>query len=457
MKKIFALLICFCIILFNFCNSSANKDLLNSKWTVTGNVAMQDGLLSLTGEQAQVLLKNGDYKDFDLSMELRTNSGGKGFVGFHTDSKGKGYRVAINNDREDAVWWRMTGSLVSVRNLAKSFVKENEWFTMNIRVEGQAVTVKINGEPVVEYIEPSKPFRTGVNANAVLSRGTFSITSAGAGTLHFKNINVKELDGKNINTSAQLEMANDEQSDEIIRLHQEDFPVLDYHVHLKGGLTKEAAAVQSRKTGINYAVAPNCGIGFPVTNDEDIYEYLDAMRTQPFILAMQAEGREWITTFSQKARDEFDYVFTDALTFKDHKDRRVHLWVNKEVIIDDEQEYMDMIVDRICAVLQEPVDVYVNPFFLPESMSDRYDNFWTEKRMNKVVEALAVSGKALEINELYQIPNKAIIMKAKAAGVKFTFGSNNIMPEVGKLEYSIRMKNECGLTPQNMYKPKVKI
>jgi hypothetical protein len=55
---------------------------------------------------------------------------------------------------------------------------------VNIRVEGQAVTVKINGEPVVEYIEPLKPFRTGVNANAVLSRGTFSITSAEAGTLH---------------------------------------------------------------------------------------------------------------------------------------------------------------------------------------------------------------------------------------------------------------------------------
>ncbi|MDR0370699.1 MAG: DUF1080 domain-containing protein, partial [Prevotellaceae bacterium] len=437
------------------CNSPKTKDLFNgtanNKWTMTGNVAMQDGLLSLTGEHSQALLKNGDYKDFDLSMELRTNPGGKGFVGFHTDSKGKGYRVAINNDREDAVWWRMTGSLVSVRNLAKSFVKENDWFTMNIRVEGQAVTIKVNGEPVVEYIEPSKPFRTGVNANALLSRGTFSITSAGAGSLQFRNITVEALDGKNINTSAQLKMANDEQSDEIIRLHQEDFPVLDYHVHLKGGLTKEAAAVQSRQTGINYAVAPNCGIGFPVTNDEDIYKYLDAMRTQPFILAMQAEGREWITTFSQKARDEFDYVFTDAMTFNDHKGRRVHLWVNKEVIIDDEQAYMDMIVDRICAVLQEPVDVYVNPFFLPKSMSDRYDDFWTEKRMNKVVEALAASGKALEINELYHIPNKAIIMKAKAAGVKFTFGSNNVTPEVSKLEYSIRMKNECGLTSQNMY------
>ena len=43
----------------------------------------------------------------------------------------------------------MTGSLVSVRNLTKSFVKENEWFKMNIRVEGRLIRVRINGETVV--------------------------------------------------------------------------------------------------------------------------------------------------------------------------------------------------------------------------------------------------------------------------------------------------------------------
>ena len=83
---------------------------------------------------------------------------------------------------------------------------------------------------------------------------------------------------------------------------------------------------------------------------------------------------------------------------------------------------MDMVVDRICSVLEEPVDIYVNPCFLPSPMDKRFDEFWTEARMKRFVEALAKSGKALEINELYNIPNKAIIMKAKAAGVKFTFG-----------------------------------
>jgi len=443
------------------CNNSGNKNLIKSiqskDWTTSGEVNVKDTILILDGAATSIFNK-GNYKNFELSMELRTLSKGKGFIGIHTDPTEKGYRIIINNDREDPVWWRMTGSLFSVRNLTKSFVKDDEWFKMNIKVEGQLITVRINDELVVEYIEPSEPYRKGLNAKALLSEGTFSVVSTGNGSIEFRKLVVQVPDESiDINIETLLAMSVDEQTDEIIRLHQNDFPVLDYHVHLKGGLTKSEAAKQSRRVGINYAVAPNCGIGFPITSDEEIYAYLDTMRIQPFILAMQAEGREWVNTFSPEARNEFDYVFSDALTFNDHKGRRVHLWMNREVIIDDEQEYMDMIVDRTCSVLQEPFDIFVNPFFLPKALSDRYDEFWTEERMNKVIDVLAKSGKALEINELYQIPNKALIMKAKNAGVKFTFGSNNVTPKVSKLEYSIRMIKECGLTQMDMYKPKIKI
>jgi hypothetical protein len=50
-----------------------------------------------------------------------------------------------------------------------------------------------------------------------------------------------------------------------------------------------------------------------------------------------------------------------------------------------------------------------------------------------------------------------MILMAKKAGVKFTFGSNNVTPEVSDLEYSIRMMKECDLTQTNMYKPKIKL
>ena len=452
----------FCLLAYivTSCSSSGSGELLNgndySKWKTSGDILIKDNAFTLSGPGAQAVFKNGKYNNFELTMDLRTTTGGKGSVFFHTDaSLTKGYRVAINNDLTDPVWWRLTGSLMSVRNITKNFVRENDWFTMKIRVNGRSVTVYVNDQPAVDYIEPEAPYRIAPNENAVLSGGTFALISDGQGSIQFRNITVKVPDNNDIDITT-LKRGIDEQTDDIIRLHQEDFPVLDYHVHLKGGLTKEVAAMQSRLTGINYTVAPNCGIGFPVTNDDEIVAYIDTMRSQPFILAMQAEGREWLTTFSQEARDKFDYVFTDALTFTDNKNRRTRLWIKEETWIEDEQKYMDLIVDKICGVLQEPMDIYVNPCYLPDQMSNRYDEFWTEERMNKFVDALAKSGKALEINELYNIPNKAIIMKAKASGVKFTFGTNNVVPEVSMLEYSIRMKKECGLTAKDMYRPKLK-
>lgn len=463
MKQFSIFLTAICVIWFASCNSSGSGELFNGsasskKWNTSGDVSIKNNTLILKGKEAKAILKSGKYKNFNIYLELRTTQGGKGYVAFHTDpAEGKGYRIAINNDRNDPEWWKMTGSLLSVRNLTKSSVKENDWFNMNIRVDGQFISVYINGEPVVEYVEPAAPYRTEPNQNALLSEGTFALASTGNGEIQVKNITVEVPGKKNTDIQAQLTEAINEQEDPIIRLHQENFPILDYHVHLKGGLTKEVAARQSRRIGINYAVAPNCGIGFPITNDDDVFAFLDTMRMQPFILGMQAEGREWLTTFSRKARDEFDYVFTDALTFTDHKGRRTRLWIPEETWIEDEQQYMDLIVNKICLVLQEPVHIYVNSCFLPEQLSNRYDEFWTEERMDKFIDALAESGKALEINDRYQIPNKAIIMKAKKAGVKFTFGTNNVIPEVGMLEYCIRMKEECGLTAKDMYKPKVKL
>jgi hypothetical protein len=453
-----------CCFLLSSCSQSASGPLFDgqslNKWSTAGEVGLDNDLFILSGADARAVLKNGTYRDFTLSLEMRTTQGGKGAVWFHTGPElDKGYRVAINNDRDDPVWWKMSGSLVAVRNLTKSFVKEDDWFTLDITVEGKAITVQINGNPVVEYIEPAEPFRTADHAAARLSEGTFAIVGEGAGAIEIKKITVATLDLKETGTdpNAQMAEAADEQTDNILRLHQEDFPVLDYHVHLKGGLTSEDAARQSRRTGINYAIAPNCGIGFPITDDAGVINFLHEMRPEPFILAMQAEGREWVATFSQEVRDEFDYVFTDALTFTDSKGRRSRIWIPQETWIENEQEYMNLIVDRICSVLQEPMDIYVNPCFLPPQMQDRYDEFWTEERMNRFVDALAASGKVLEINARYEIPNKAIILKAKAAGVKFSFGTNNAGAEVGKLEYCVRMKEECGLTAQDMYKPKIKI
>lgn len=453
MNKIVVFL-CFIFLGVTSCNEdNATKLLFNgediNQWQTTGIVTVENSAMTIK-DGASLILKRGNYTYFDLKVKARTIDNGKGYIAFHTDSPDKGYRVALNNDLESSQWWTKTGSLLSIRNLTKSTVNTNEWFDLDIRVEGNSITVSVNDRPVVAYIEPTSPYRTSEHATKLLSKGNFAIQST-EGTLEIESIEVTPL-SSTADLAQQQTLAIDETTDHIIKLHQENFPVLDYHVHLKG-LTAEEAAKQARNYGINYALAPNCGIGFPITNDEEVIEYIEEMEGQPFIQAMQGEGREWPQTFSAEVMEMFDYVFTDALTFTDTKGRRTRLWIPEEVFIEDEQQYMDLIVQKIVDVMQEPMDVYVNPNFLPDVMNDRFDEFWTEERMDRVINALVETDKMLEINNRYEIPNKAFILKAKEAGLKFTFGTNNSDGDFGKLEYCIRMKEECKLTAEDMYKP----
>jgi histidinol phosphatase-like PHP family hydrolase len=170
---------------------------------------------------------------------------------------------------------------------------------------------------------------------------------------------------------------------------------------------------------------------------------------------MQAEGREWVTLFSPEAIAKFDYVFTDGMTWTDHKGRRMRIWIPEEVFVDDEQIFMDELIGKIENILsKEPVDIHVNPTILPTVIADKYDELWTDERIDRFVKALADNQVALEINSRYKIPSEKILRKAKDAGIKFTFGTNNTGPDLGTLDYSLEMKEKLGLTYKDMFMPK---
>lgn len=84
----------------------------------------------------------------------------------------------------------MSGSLLSVRNLTKSFVKDDEWFTMNITVQAKTINVLINGFPVVEYTEPDKPYRIEPNLKSLLSEGSFAIENNSNRIIECRSIEV---------------------------------------------------------------------------------------------------------------------------------------------------------------------------------------------------------------------------------------------------------------------------
>lgn len=228
------------------------------------------------------------------------------------------------------------------------------------------------------------------------------------------------------------------------------YRMLDYHAHLKGGLTIDELLEHSEKTGISYGVAANCGLGFPIQNDSALMAYYNEMSAYPVLVAMQAEGREWLKNFNTDSVALFDYVFTDALTFFDAEGRRTRLWLKDEVFIDDENEFMEYYVNQIVDIINnEPFDIFVNPTFLPEKIRDNYNSLWTKERMQKVIDALKANNKALEINARYRIPSADFIKLAKANGIKFAMGTNNVEAELGYLEYCVEMIKECKLQPDD--------
>jgi hypothetical protein len=234
-----------------------------------------------------------------------------------------------------------------------------------------------------------------------------------------------------------------------------EFPITDLHVHLKGKLTIEDAAKKSEAEHIRYGIAVNCGLGFPIHNDSQIDSVLQIFKNYPqFYVAMQAEGREWLNIFSKESIGKFDYVFTDAMTFTDAKGRRNRIWIKDETWIDDEEQFMDYLVSTLVTILEtEPINIYVNSTYLPARMADRYSHFWTPERMDKVIRAAKEHNIAIEINNRFKIPSADFIKRAKAAGVKFTVGTNNADENFSGAEYARQMIRECKLTRDDFWLP----
>ena len=279
---------------------------------------------------------------------------------------------------------------------------------------------------------------------------------------HVRNLSVRPLPAGLRNPADTLPPV-DEMHDGIIRLQQRDFPVIDYHVHLKGGLTKEMAHAMSMNYGINYGVAPNAGeggVGRMLADDAEVYSYYEEIAGEPFLFGVQGEGRKWTQTFSQEALGIFEYLFTDAMTIIDHKGRNSRIYRPEEVHYDGitKEGYMDRIVDQTVLILtNEPADIYANPTYLPEDMQPDYDRYWTDARVDRVLDVLEKYHIALEINPRYLIPSFDIIRKAKDRGIKFTFGTNNVDADFGRLEYAVEAIDACGLTPDDIWFPSMSI
>lgn len=239
------------------------------------------------------------------------------------------------------------------------------------------------------------------------------------------------------------------------------FPLVDFHVHLDNSTLEKILELSSER-GIKFGIVEHAGTKenqYPVvlSNDNELAAYVKKLEGKPVFKGVQAEWTDWMHCFSGETLAQLDYILTDAMTFPDKDGHRVKLWerdVQTRVQMDDKQKWMDRFVDWHVEILaSQPIDILANVSWLPAPLADAYEIYWTPERVKKVVDAAVEHRVALEISSSYKLPKLSFLKAAKAAGAKFSFGSNGRYPNMGKLDYSVEMALAMKLTPADMFCP----
>jgi hypothetical protein len=185
-----------------------------------GCFTVEDGAIKVQGGRAHLFYMGTggkvDFGDFELKLKIKTMPGANGGVYFHTQFEksgwpSQGFESQVNATHKDP---RKTGSLYGVVDVLvlksgqespkgsllyhtreQAPHSDTEWFDYHIRVQGRNITLKVNGETTVEWVEPEgfDPAKVLLNMpGRKLSRGTFAIQGHDPeSTVYYKDIQLK--------------------------------------------------------------------------------------------------------------------------------------------------------------------------------------------------------------------------------------------------------------------------
>lgn len=208
MKKFIAIAIC-ALISFNVSAQKADKGwikLFNGKsfkgWEFSENPEsfnIEDGVIKVAGPRSHMFytgkVKKHDFKNFELKMQVKTMPGANSGIFIHTAFEedgwpSQGYEIQVNQTQGD---WRKTGSVYSFKDVKETYVEDEEWYTQHIIVQGDDITVKINGEVVNEFNEKTDRGDIG-DSGKKLSHGTVALQAHDPNSvIYYKDIMIKPL------------------------------------------------------------------------------------------------------------------------------------------------------------------------------------------------------------------------------------------------------------------------
>jgi hypothetical protein len=159
---------------------------------------IEDGAFVAHGNRCHLFYVGDEkpFKNFHFKADVMTGPVSNGGIFFHTKYQAEGWPKAgfesqVNNTHGD---WIKTGSLYGIVNVGLAAAEDNKWWTQEIIVEGNKVTVKVDDKIVLQYFEPpgAQPAKGFAHK---LGEGTFALQGHDPkSVVRYKNIRVKRLD-----------------------------------------------------------------------------------------------------------------------------------------------------------------------------------------------------------------------------------------------------------------------
>jgi hypothetical protein len=161
--------------------------------------SVKDGEIVVKGERSHLFyvgpVNDHDFKNFEFKADIMTKPSANSGVYFHTEFQpsgwpAKGYEIQVNNTHGDP---KKTAGIYAVKDNLVAPAKDNEWFTLEIKVEGKHIITKVDGKVISDYTEEENVKRKDMPGR-VIDHGTFALQGHDPGSeIHYKNIFVKPL------------------------------------------------------------------------------------------------------------------------------------------------------------------------------------------------------------------------------------------------------------------------
>jgi hypothetical protein len=165
-----------------------------------GVFSVQDGILVVFGKRSHLFytgpVANAQFKNFELTLDIKTFPKANSGVYFHTEYQesgwpAKGYEVQVNNTHKDV---KKGAGLYAIKDNLEAPAKDEEWYTMRIKVEGKRAQTFVNGKQIVDYTEEAKPERPEAMKGRLITSGTFAIQGHDPESkVMYRNIKVRVL------------------------------------------------------------------------------------------------------------------------------------------------------------------------------------------------------------------------------------------------------------------------